>query len=396
MHAILAALREAFGHGLSLASRTAEVYLRAFVLTALAVLGTTVLWVASTWIGSAPLTTFMTVLLAFVAAGHVLFGLPLFSTAFFLAELQPVAGVFRLLGTLVYGALLAVLIVGPLPAQVVAPATLFYWTLGCFVAAGTMWIGLGGGWHLARNLALLLVLALRVASPQVLEDLVRGLATADALAVVPQPVTLTLDDIDRVIWFVKGVDGRPTPLFHYSVDRKGQVRLFDRPGLDPQTGDPLRPAGADTRDTYRAQLQQEAIRPPAPRPSAPGTHAPRDLTLRLDPSQGTSWMPVSLGPGTYVIQAEGRVCWRENSTCFDPAGEASDARVAESLAEHPRPMPSWRPLALLARNQEGGLLLIGTGATFTLEQPDSLAFLLNVERAPGPLTDYLTVDIAHR
>jgi hypothetical protein len=393
MQALMAALREAFGLGLTLASRTAEVYLRAFVLTALAVLATTALWAATVWIGSAPLTAFMTVLLAFVATGHVLFGLPLFSTAFFLAQFESVAGVFRLLGTLVYGGLLAVLIVGPLPPEVVAPATLVYWTLGCFVAAATLWIGLGGRWHVARNLTLLLILALRVASPQVLESLVRGISTGDALAAAPQPVTLGLDDIDRVVWFVKGVDGKPTPLFHYSTDGKGSVRLFDRPGLDPQTGAPLRPAGADTREAYRSQLQREAEHTAARRPAAPEASA---LTLSLDARQGTAWVPVQLGAGTYVIQAGGRVCWLENGACFDPTGEASDDRVEEALADLPRPVPSWRPLALLARNQKGSLFLIGAGATLTLEQPDSLAFLLNVERAPGSLTDSLTVDIAHR
>jgi hypothetical protein len=102
----------------------------------------------------------------------------------------------------------------------------------------------------------------------------------------PVQVHLTHANCASTGWFASTQDG-PRPRFWFSRGEKDRIRIFNRPGYDPQTGVRLAPIDVETSRAYCAQVDDDhkaalailpstAGQPPAPEP-------PRECDLTPSP-----------------------------------------------------------------------------------------------------------------
>jgi len=239
-------------------------------LAAALLLTSPVLTALATW-------AFAVVFVAFVVAG-----LPLFVPAHALAQLAVVQPFMRLIKIVVYASGFSTLLLTALPSDGSVPGENI---LGVCVVSTCLSALL---FFIARGSYLPLVVITCAAIVRFWAPWAIVWVTTPFDVPRPQEVRLALTQVEQVAWFVQGPDGRKKPAFWYGVYR-GRIRLFDRRGIDPETGDRVQPVDLDIKERYLLQLINDERQRPAPPTTPPrveATQAPADL--RAPPASGAA------------------------------------------------------------------------------------------------------------
>lgn len=430
MQELIDALARALGLAAQSLTGALRTYVKWLLLSGAVALAASLLWlVVAAFSGQTVLSSLLLTLATLTALLHLAIGSPVFLLARTLAQAPGGDSLVRWLRVLVTGLTLTVAVASALPRDVGGNA--FVWlAAGCLALSSMLWAASvrSARWFGAGVVLLLSIL--RVAVPHSFERLVHVVVELDQRQAAPEPVSMTLEQFEQTPWFATGPRGEALPLFWYGTDDRKRVRLFradarsGRTPVDPQTGQPLEPVDAATRNAYRRQVEAEraeqleqarareaerrssleslprnppppVVATPAPTPTPQAVpapplepavtgsevaHAPSafvPVRLRLDPDEEDAWPTVDLPAGTFRVTALGEVC-AAGRVCFGATGSPWAPREAGVRPVLYLPLSSARFGALLADLDEGPPRVVDRRRSWRLDQAGRLRFRLNV------------------